>query len=177
MADAYLGEIRMFGGNYAPDGWVLCDGRTLSIDENNALYALIGATYGSDGASTFKVPDLRGRIPVHQGNGTGLTSRTLGASFGVENVTLTEANLPAHTHAIAAGGTASTNLPTGAYLADATGFNLYAPAATTGMATMDANVMEASGGASPVVTPFSNLMPGQCVSFIMATAGMYPTQD
>jgi len=174
MAESYIGEIRMFGGNYAPAGWVLCDGSILSISSYDTLFALIGTYYGGNGVTTFGVPDLRGKLPVHTGTGPGLTTRVQGQTFGVENITLGTANLFPHTHAIAAGGKASTNLPDSAYLADATGFDLYAVAPSTGLVAMDAAALDASGGTGPVA--FSNLMPGQCVNFIMATVGVFPVQ-
>jgi len=97
MSDPYVGEIRMFGGNFAPAGWSFCDGSSLSISENEVLYQLIGTTYGGDGQSTFNVPDLRGRVPVHQGTGAGGNYQT-GQTGGAEQVTLTSQQLPVHNH-------------------------------------------------------------------------------
>src|SRR6476620_11735329 len=100
MSNPYIGEIRMFGGNFAPVGWAFCDGSLISISENDALFNLIGTTYGGDGQSTFGLPDLRGRLPVHQGQGTGITqSYVIGELAGVETVTLTTQQIPSHNHA------------------------------------------------------------------------------
>lgn len=98
--EPFLGEVVPFGFNFAPLGWYKCDGQLLSIAENDALFALIGTTYGGDGQVTFAIPDLRGRIPLHQGTGSGLSTRTIGEVLGTENVTLTTGNLPAHTHTV-----------------------------------------------------------------------------
>src|SRR6266699_1246250 len=97
MSDPFIGEIRMFGGNFAPNGWAFCSGQTLPISEYDTLFTLIGTTYGGDGQSTFALPDLRGRLPVHQGTSTGGTF-TLGEAAGVETITLTLQQIPAHTH-------------------------------------------------------------------------------
>jgi microcystin-dependent protein len=98
MSDPFLGEIRMFGGSFAPRGWALCNGQTIAISQNSALFAILGTTYGGDGVTNFKLPDLQGRFPMHWGNGTGLTPRTLGELAGGENAALSISNLPAHTH-------------------------------------------------------------------------------
>src|SRR5881394_307932 len=99
MSNPYIGEIRMFGGNFAPNGWAFCDGSLIAISENDALFNLIGTTYGGDGQNTFALPDLRGRIPVHQGQGPGISQNyTIGEVAGVENVTLTTQQIPSHNH-------------------------------------------------------------------------------
>src|ERR1700722_5900322 len=98
MAQPYLGEIRMFGGSYAPFGWAFCGGQTMSISQNSALYNLIGTTYGGDGVNTFNLPNLLCRVPVHQGQGSGLSNYALGQQGGTETVTLTTSQLPQHTH-------------------------------------------------------------------------------
>src|SRR3989454_5675934 len=98
MAQPYVGEIRMFAGNFAPAGWMFCEGQLLPISENETLFNLIGTTYGGDGQSTFALPDLRGRFPIHQGTGSGLSNYQLGESLGVESVTLTTQSIPTHTH-------------------------------------------------------------------------------
>src|SRR3712207_483459 len=108
----YIGEIRMFGGNFAPVGWAFCEGQTLPISENDALFTLIGTTYGGDGEETFNLPDLQGRIPVHQGTGPGLSSYVIGEAAGVESVTLTTQQIPVHNHAfIASTATGTQNTP------------------------------------------------------------------
>src|ERR1700761_5957563 len=125
MAQPYVGEIRMFGGNFAPAGWMFCEGQLLPISEFETLFNLIGTTYGGDGQSTFALPDLRGRLPVHMGNGF-----TLAETGGVETVTLTVSQIPAHSHpALAATSVASAAQPSGQVLAG--GNNMYAVAAPT----------------------------------------------
>jgi len=107
MAEAFIGEIRLFGFNFAPRGWMLCQGQTLAISSNSALFALIGTTYGGDGVTTFKLPDLQGRFPIGQGNGPGLSPVVMGQVTGTSSVTLTQGNLPAHVHAVALAATVS----------------------------------------------------------------------
>src|SRR5690349_11535310 len=125
--DPFLGEIKLFCGNYAPIGWAFCDGSLLPISENDALYALIGTTYGGDGINTFALPDLRGRVAIHQGQGPGLSPYVMGETGGAETVTLTTNNLPQHTHRIIASTQAGKAAsPADALLAVAnTGNNLY----------------------------------------------------
>src|SRR6187399_274642 len=98
MAQPYVGEIRMFAGNFAPAGWMFCEGQLLPISEYETLFNLIGTTYGGDGQSTFALPDMRGRLPIHQGQGSGLSNYTLAQNGGVEQVTLTVNQIPQHTH-------------------------------------------------------------------------------
>src|SRR2546426_10537790 len=98
MSQPYIGEIRMFGGNFAPAGWAFCNGQQMAIDQNTALFQLIGTTYGGDGQTTFALPDLQSRIPIHQGQGSGLSNYTIGQSGGVESVTLTTNQISAHNH-------------------------------------------------------------------------------
>ena len=102
MTDQYIGEIRMFGGNFPPQSWALCNGQILSIAQNETLYTLLGTTYGGDGQTTFALPDLQGRLPMHQGNGQNLSPRTIGQKDGVETVTLTQTMMPAHSHGMVA---------------------------------------------------------------------------
>src|SRR5690242_21043268 len=123
MAQPYVGEIRMFAGNFAPAGWAFCEGQLLPISENQTLFQLIGTTYGGDGQSTFALPDLRGRVPIHQGTDSANgTSFAIGETGGVETVTLTTAQIPVHTHALAATNAAGTQLnPGGNLLANSQG--------------------------------------------------------
>lgn len=173
--DQYLGEIRMFGGNFAPIGWALCNGQTLSISENEALYTLIGTTYGGDGVQTFVLPDLRGRAPIHQGQGLGLTNRVMGQQVGTETVTLITNQMPAHSHGFSAFnnyGTAPS--PAQGFLAKSTdaqlnGMPIYA---TTTDGNMNANSITPSGGSQP----HENIQPTIAINFIIATTGVYPTQ-
>lgn len=170
--DGYLGEIRMFAGNYAPEGWALCDGSLLQIASYEALFTLLGTTYGGNGSSTFGLPDLRGRAPMSVGTGTGLSARTLGAAVGVETVTLAPNNQPAHTHTMAAGGAGTTNTPEGKLPASVTGFNLYAPATTAPGVMANAAITSSGGNAA-----HNNMMPTVCINFIIALTGLYPTPN
>ena len=126
MSDPYVGEIRMFGGNFAPDGWMNCEGQLLPIAENETLFQLIGTMYGGDGQTTFGLPDLRGRVPLHAGAGTGLTPRTLAQLGGAETVTLSTAQMPAHNHAVlASSNAASTNATPGSVPGNTGGTGVY----------------------------------------------------
>lgn len=168
----YLGEIRMFAGTFAPVGWALCDGRTLPIAENDALFALIGTTYGGDGDTTFNLPDLRGRAPVHAGQGPGLSqSYQIGEQFGVEEVTLTTQQIPAHGHALqarAAGGTSDT--PAGNVLASPPTASLYV------RSTPDVTLSPAAVGPIGGSQPHDNRMPYLTINFIISLLGEFPSQ-
>lgn len=172
MSEYFVGEIRMFGGNFEPMDWAFCDGRTLQISDYDVLYTLIGTTYGGNGSTNFNLPDLRGRIPIHMGQGPNLTNRLIGGSFGAEGVTLQAANIPAHTHVINTGAAATTAAPANNYPGNSVGFNLYSSAAAPD-STMNPAAVEASGGV-PGPQPHSNLMPTLCVNFIIALSGIYP---
>ena len=167
MATAYVGEIRAVGFNFAPSGWQLCNGQLLAISNYEVLFNLIGTTYGGDGQNTFALPDLRGRTPVHTG---GPLSYVQGQAGGVENVTLTTAQLPAHSHAFTTqGGGGSSLTPSGNFLAGSS-LGQYAPTPSTGAS---GNVLGAAGGGQP----HSNLMPYLTVSFIISLYGVYPSQN
>lgn len=166
MAQPYVGEIRMFAGNFAPAGWEFCDGRLLPISENEVLFQLIGTTYGGDGQSTFALPDLRGRLPIHQGNGF-----VLAETGGAEEVTLTVQQIPAHSHAfLANSGAGSSSTPANNVLAAAAG-NLYFPPPTGSQVAMSPQVIGAAGGNQP----HNNMQPYLCVSFIISLFGIYPS--
>ncbi|MFA7405777.1 MAG: tail fiber protein [Pelobacteraceae bacterium] len=173
MSDQFVGEIRMFGGTFAPMDWAFCDGSTLQISQFDVLYSVIGTYYGGDGTTNFKLPDLRGRVPVHMGQGPGLTNRVIGTSFGTEAETLQTAHIPSHSHAISAGGPGTTAAPGGNYPGDSAGFSLYSSAAA------DSLMNQASVGSAPPTPaqPHSNLMPAQCVNFIIATNGYFPQRS
>lgn len=159
----YIGEIRLFAGNFAPANWAFCDGQLLAISEHDALFTLIGTSYGGDGVNTFALPDLRGRVPLHVGSST-----PLAVAGGVESVTLTPAQMPAHTHDLrfAVGGTPAAS-PAGAYVA-AAGPNLFASAvASPGAATPGA------GGSQP----HDNMAPFLGLNFIIALFGIFPPQN
>lgn len=173
MSEAYIGEIRMFGGNFAPQGWAFCDGSLLPIASYDALYNLIGTTYGGDGETTFALPNLCGRLPIHQGQGQGLSPRTLGELGGSEQVTLIQQQIPSHNHiplANASGGSADT--PANNYWSGSTG----APQYTSGdqaNTNMNTNAIGAAGGNQP----HDNMQPFLVVSFIISLNGIYPTQN
>ncbi len=166
MAQPYVGEIRMFGGNFAPAGWMFCEGQLLPISENETLYQLIGTTYGGDGEETFALPDLQGRIPVHQGNQVVLAEKG-----GVESVTLTVQQIPLHTHPLL-GSTDIAQLsgPTNQVLARATAENPYG--ADTPIGTLSAAAVSPVGGSQP----HENSQPFLCINFIISLFGIFPSQ-
>lgn len=170
--DQYLGEIRIFGGNFPPRDWAFCDGTLLSIAENDALFALIGTTYGGDGVTTFALPDPRGRALVHQGqNPRSGTSYPIGQRAGAEAVTLLSTQLPAHTHVVAGQGTEGTaSAPSGALFAQSSSAT-YSNAAPTG--TMAPNLVTASGGSQP----HDNMMPYLALEFIISLQGIFPPRS
>ncbi|MFE5322762.1 phage tail protein [Paenibacillus sp. NPDC056579] len=170
MADPFIGEIRMFGGNFAPLGWLKCDGQLLSIAQYSTLYTLIGTTYGGDGVNTFALPDLRGRLPIHQGTGAGGTY-ALGQAAGTETVTLTTQQIPAHSHTVRAfSQQGDTNSPNNAVWANSTLDQFGAD--TTIPGTMHPAAVGITGGSQP----HENMMPYLCVHFIIATEGIFPSQ-
>lgn len=171
MSDPFIGEIRMFAGNFAPVGWAFCDGQLQSIAQNNALFALIGTIYGGDGQTTFALPDLRGRVPISQGQGPGLSPRTIGQSFGVESVTLLQSHIPAHSHSqVASTNPASLSAgPSGAPATPAT--NLYAGGNAD--AVMAQTAVASTGGSQP----HSNMAPYLALNFIIALEGVFPSRN
>jgi microcystin-dependent protein len=173
MSDQFYGEIRMFGGNYAPQDWALCQGQALPISQYSALYSLIGTTYGGDGVTTFNLPDLRGRVPIHMGTGSGLTPRAIAQSIGAESVTLTADTLPSHTHTLDAGSATGTLYdPAGNILAGCTTTNVLQSYTTTNAApiVMNPAAIQAAGGSQP----HNNMMPTLCINFIIALEGYFP---
>lgn len=170
MSNPYIGEIRLFAGNFAPTGWALCDGSLLSIAQNQPLYQLIGTTYGSDAINNFALPDLRGRVPVHQGQGAGLSAYVLGQTFGVEAVTLTTPEIPSHSHVPQASAEAGTSPnPTGQVWAASTAVRQFA-------APGPAAAMAAAIGAAGGDQPHDNVPPYVAVSFIISLVGNFPSQ-
>lgn len=164
MAQPYVGEIRMFGGNFAPAGWEFCSGQLLSISENEVLFQLIGTTYGGDGQSTFALPDLRGRLPIHVGN-----SFVLAETFGTEMVTLTTAQIPAHSHQVLSTNAVG-NSKSGPRIASGELARVYSDE-TTGMQSLNPSTISFQGGSQP----HENLMPSLCVSFIISLFGIFPS--
>jgi len=172
--EPWLGEIRLFAGQKAPDGWMPCDGQTLRTAAHGALFSVIGATYGGDGKTTFALPDLRGRVPIHQGQGAGLSPRALGEGGGAAVNTLTEENLPPHTHAARCGSKPENASPAGrvwsatAVTDGLKGEPLYAKAEN--LTSMAAGLIGSAGGGQPV----SNLQPSLALQFIIAVEGLWP---
>ena len=171
MGQPYIGEIRIFAGNFAPLGWMFCDGSVLSIAENETLFQLIGTTYGGDGQTTFALPDLRGRIPIHFGTGVGLSSRVLAEQGGAEAVTLDASRLPVHTHGWRASGAQAqaTAGPLGSVTASAGPTLLYGAGAPNMQFAPEA-VLPAGGS-----QPHENLAPYLCVNFIISLFGIFPS--
>lgn len=172
MAQPYVGEIRMFAGNFAPNGWMFCEGQTLPISENDVLFTLIGTTYGGDGQETFNLPNLASRVPIHMGTGPDGTTYQMGEMAGTEQETLTVQQIPNHTHPF----TAST--------ADGTGTNPagtllgQTPAGTSILfednptVNMSANAIGPAGGSQP----HENTQPFLCINFIISLFGIFPSQ-
>lgn len=174
--DSYVGDIRLFAGNYAPRGWLLCNGAVLNISEYDTLFTLIGTAYGGDGQNTFALPDLRGRVPVGQGTGPGLTPRVLSQVYGSESVTLSTAQLPQHTHALnATAATATSAKPEGMLLAQTGADNLYGPLPSSGPLpeTMTASTVSAAGGNQA----HANIMPTMAMNYIIAYVGIFPSRN
>ena len=166
MAQPYVGEIRMFAGNFAPAGWMFCEGQLLPISENATLFQLIGTTYGGDGESTFALPDLRGRLPIHFGNGF-----ILAETGGVETVTLTTNQIPAHTHALlGSGDIANSPNPGASVIARSGQVNAFTNAAPS--VAMSPQFAGSTGGSQP----HDNFQPYLCVNFIISLFGIFPSQ-
>jgi microcystin-dependent protein len=166
LSEPYVGEIRIFAGNFAPAGWMFCEGQLLPISEYETLFNLIGTTYGGDGQSDFGLPDLRGRLPIHQGNGF-----VLAETGGVEAVTLTTNQIPGHGHALMGSTSTANNAnPAGNVVAQPTTFSPYLNVAPS-VAMAAQSVASAGGG-----QPHSNYQPYLCLSFIISLFGIYPSQ-
>jgi microcystin-dependent protein len=172
MSEPFVGEIKMFAGNFAPRGYAFCDGQLLATSQNDALFSLYGTIYGGDGNTTFGLPDLRGRIPVHAGQGTGLSNRRLGQKTGSERVTLTLNEIPSHTHT----AQASNNIATSITLSNnvlakvETDASFYA--STSEPQALINGVVNNTGGSQP----HTNLMPTLCINYIVALVGIYPSR-
>jgi microcystin-dependent protein len=174
MSEQFIGEIRMFAGNFPPRGWQFCQGQILSIAQNTALYSILGTTYGGNGTTTFALPDLRGRYPMQPGQGPGLSPRTLGEQGGSETVTLLANQMPAHTHSLNVSSQAGeVETPVGTVLAaDTTAAVLnYRSAPIDG--TMNPAAIGVAGGSQP----HNNMSPYTCVNFIIAVEGIYPSRN
>jgi microcystin-dependent protein len=168
MGQPYIGEIRIFAGNFPPNGWMFCDGATLSISDNDALFTLIGTTYGGDGEQTFQLPDLRGRIPIHQG-----PNYPLGQPGGAEAITLTVTQMAAHPHILeAAQSPGNQNAPAGSLLAES-------PGGVKPYIESPAQVQMSNQAVTPVggSQPHENCQPFLCVNFIISLFGIFPPQS
>ncbi|WP_430396330.1 phage tail protein [Ferrovibrio sp.] len=175
MAEAFLGEIRVMACNFAPENWMLCQGQTLQVSQYEALYALIGAIYGGDGSRSFMLPDLRGRVAVGQGQGTGLTSRTVGQYIGADTAPCSAANMPAHTHGFQAASKASqsTNVPTAAMLGPvASDQRFYVPANAGTPVALDATAISSTGTSSQTSIPI--VAPMLALSYMFCIQGLFP---
>jgi microcystin-dependent protein len=167
MGEPFVGEIRMFGGNFPPSGWAFCSGQLMAISENDTLFNLIGTTYGGDGQETFALPDLQGRIPIHQGTGF-----VIGQKGGVESVTLTINQIPGHNHVpICQAANTPTSGPGNGLWAATTSQQIYSTTAPS--AAMNAQAVAFSGGSQP----HDNMMPYLVVSFIISLFGVFPSQN
>jgi microcystin-dependent protein len=173
MSDPFLGQLKMFAGTFAPLGWLPCDGRLLPIQQYDALFNLLGTTYGGDGQTTFGIPDLRGRVPIAPGRGSDNTVYQAGSTGGTEGVTLTVNNLPAHTHTFAASTAAGTvSTPGGNFLAQ-TPTEVFIYKKANPSSTLNAGMV----GTSPGGQPHENRQPYIAVNYIIATEGIYPPQS
>jgi microcystin-dependent protein len=173
MGNPYVGEIRLFAGNFAPAGWNFCNGAVLPISEFETLFNLIGTTYGGDGQQTFQLPDLRGRVPVHQGTGSGLSNYVIGQVGGRETVTLTINQMPSHRHAVASTAAATRDTPAGNVLGSPGATGQVYTAATGGSGALASAANAAAGGSQP----HENMMPTLCVNFIISLFGIFPSQN
>jgi len=167
MAQPYVGEIRMFAGNFAPAGWMFCEGQLLPISENETLFQLIGTTYGGDGQSTFALPDLRGRLPIHQGSGF-----VLAETGGAEEITLTVNQIPAHSHpALASSNTATATAPADNVLCNLPGATNSAYGSDNPQVSLHPSSVSSVGGSQP----HTNFQPYLCVDFIISLFGIFPS--
>jgi len=171
--DPLLASIIIFAGNFAPRGWALCQGQILSISQNTALFSLLGTTYGGDGRTTFALPDLRGRVPIQNGQGPGLSNYELGQSGGTETTTLLLTNLPQHNHPLnAVSDAGTTSEPAGAYLSNTGALDKEYNASGT-LVTMSAGAIGQVGGS----VPFNNVQPYLTLNFIIALQGIFPSRN
>jgi len=179
MDEPYIGAIVMFAGNFAPRGWAFCNGQILPISQNTALFSILGTTYGGNGTTTFALPDLRGRVAIHPGQGPGLSNYDLGQQGGSETVTLTQNQMPSHTHTVNASTNApgrGGNSPTGNLLTVASDANNVTVNLYTGGApntTMSPQMVANAGGNQPV----PDIQPYTCVNYIIALQGIFPSRN
>jgi microcystin-dependent protein len=171
VAQPYVGEIRMFGGNFPPSGWAFCNGAQMPISENETLFQLIGTTYGGDGENTFNLPDLQGRVPIHQGTGPDGQTYTIGEAAGVESVTLTTQQIPIHNHSfIGTTNPGGTTNPPANIVAQNPGNTIYIE--DQAFAPLAPQSLLPDGGSQP----HENMQPFLCVAFIISLFGIFPSQ-
>jgi microcystin-dependent protein len=173
MSNYFLGSVKMFGGNFAPRGFMFADGQSLSIAQNSALFALLGTTYGGDGQNTFNLPDLRGCAPMHFGTGPGLSTRTQGERGGVETVALAANQMPLHTHTVRAGalGTKAASPAAAMFASGATAH--FASGSAPANATADSRAIASAGNGAA----HNNMMPYLAINFIVAVEGIFPSRN
>ena len=170
MSEPFIAEIRIFAGNFAPRGWAFCNGELKPIAQNTALFSLLGTTYGGDGRTTFGLPNLQGRAPMHPGRGPGLTARRLGQQGGSETVTLTEAQMPSHNHTLRGTGSIGTEpSPQNNFW----GENTRRPYGAGNSAQLSSQTINNSGGSQP----HNNMQPFLVLNFIIALIGLYPSRN
>jgi microcystin-dependent protein len=171
VSDPYVGEIRMFAGNFAPNGWMFCEGAPLAISENDVLFQLIGTTYGGDGEETFNLPNLASRVPIHMGTGPDGTTYQIGEMAGTEQETLTTQQIPNHSHPLTVTTSAgNVQPPSGAILAQSTVADMYIEDTPDG--TLAASSVQPAGGSQP----HENTQPFLCINFIISLFGVFPSQ-
>jgi len=171
--DPFTGEIRIFGGNFAPQGWMLCNGQSLYISQYEDLFALIGTAYGGDGQQTFNLPDLRGRVPIGMGQGDRLSNYAVGQTGGADEVILQPQNLPEHTHTITASlDAANSSDPQGNLLAQSGQVSIYIQATLGTQMSPNSISTSASGG----TLPHENRMPSMSLSYIICVHGLFPSR-
>ena len=172
MSEAFIGEIRMFAGNFAPRNWAFCDGQLLAISGNDALFSLLGTVYGGDGRTTFALPDLRGRIPIHKGLGPGLSSRAIGSKAGNETANTSTNTLPVHSHTAQASTQIGSELsPQNEVLCESPSLTMFRVSSPT--APLASNAVTAVGGNSQ----HTNMMPFLAIHFIIALFGVFPSRN
>jgi microcystin-dependent protein len=177
MMEPFIGEIMLFAGNFAPRGWAFCNGQEISIAQNTALFSILGTTYGGNGQTTFKLPDLRGRAPIHLGQGPGLTGRILGEMSGSENVTLNQTQIPAHTHSLMGNnGGANTSMNDKAVLSnqindDGELLNTYNSGFPS--TTLSSHSISSIGGGQP----HNNMQPYLVMNYCIALEGIFPSRS
>jgi len=186
MSNAFLGQITLFGGDYAPRGTAMCNGQTLAINQNQALFALLGTTYGGNGQTTFALPNLQSQLPVHQGQGPGLSSYVLGQTSGVPSVTIAQATMPTHTHTLSATQTIATTATIANNLLPGQ------PTVATAPASPEFYANPPQGGQPPLIPhpmaaaacstvggsqPHTNLMPSLCITFVIFLQGIFPSRN